>query len=45
MLLAVKGRDGRLGLAVAAHLDEAEALALAGVAIGDDLRSRRCRGR
>ena len=37
MFLAVEGGDSRLSFAVAAHLDKAEALALAGVAIGDDL--------
>src|ERR1043166_6394054 len=39
VLLAVERRDGRLGLGVATHLDEAESLASAGVAIGDDLRA------
>jgi hypothetical protein len=37
--LAVHGLDGRLGLGVAAHLDKAEALAAAGVAVLDDLRA------
>ena len=36
VLLAVEGGDGGLGLVVAAHLDEAEALAPAGVAVLDD---------
>src|SRR5687767_11828785 len=37
--LAVERRDGRLGLRVAAHLDEPEALAAARVAVRDDLRA------
>src|SRR5437016_5532866 len=36
-VLAVERRDGRLSLLIAAHLDEAEALRAAGVAIHDDL--------
>src|SRR5262249_57488316 len=38
VLLAVQAADGRLGLLVGAHLDEAEALAAPGVAVHDDLR-------
>src|SRR4051794_3243278 len=37
--LAVEGGDGGLRLGVAAHLDEAEALAAAGVAVLDDFRA------
>ena len=37
MLLAIQGGDGRLGLVVVGHLDEAEALAAAGVPVVDDL--------
>src|ERR1700686_4747839 len=36
-LLAAEGRDGRLRLGVAAHLDEAESLGSAGVAVHDHL--------
>src|SRR5262249_17423987 len=36
-LLAVEGGDGRLSLLVRLHLDEGEALRLAGVAVRDDL--------
>src|SRR5262245_63664838 len=34
----VQGRDGLLGLAVRAHLDEPEAARAPGVAVGDDRR-------
>ena len=37
MLLAVQGRDRRIGFLVVRHLDEPEALAPAGVAVVDDL--------
>src|SRR5262249_47469572 len=37
-VLAVEGRDGGLGLLVAAHLNEAEPLGMPRVAVGDDLR-------
>src|SRR4051794_36068532 len=37
-LLAVHGLDGGLGFLVGAHLDEAEPLGAAGVAVHDDLR-------
>jgi hypothetical protein len=37
MFLAVERRDGCLGFIVAAHFDESETLATAGVPIGDDL--------
>src|SRR4051812_20397106 len=37
-LLAVEAGDGGLRLRVGAHLDEAEALGAAGVAVHDDLR-------
>jgi len=37
-LLAIQGRDGDLRLLGAAHLDKAEPLRAAGVAIHDDLR-------
>src|SRR2546430_8409197 len=35
--LAVEGGDGGLGLLIAAHLNETEALGAAGVAVGDDV--------
>jgi hypothetical protein len=38
MFLAVEGGDRSLGFVVAAHFDESESLAAAGVAIVDDLR-------
>src|SRR4051812_20523295 len=39
LLLPVEGGDGGLGLLVAAHLDEAEALAPAGVTVLDHFRA------
>src|SRR5208337_3832026 len=39
VVLAVEPGDGGLRLAVAAHLDETEALAPAGVPVADDLRA------
>jgi hypothetical protein len=39
VVLVVKALDGRLGLGLAAHLHEAEALAAARVAVLDDLRA------
>src|SRR4051812_14525458 len=37
VLLAVEGRDCRLGFFIAAHLDEPETLAATGVPVRDDL--------
>jgi hypothetical protein len=37
ILRAVQGRNGRLGLLIAAHFDETEAFAAAGIAVADDL--------
>jgi hypothetical protein len=38
VLLTIEGRNRRLGFVIRAHLDEAEALAAAGVTVVDDLR-------
>jgi hypothetical protein len=37
MVVSIQALDGRLGLLIAAHLDESEALAAAGFAVRNDL--------